>query len=57
MFQMARPYYFLVAGKLVDEDGDIVFKDIKFESATQAENYLVENDLRGSVREEFHFGW
>jgi len=44
------PYFYLKNGRLVDEDGDDGNKDWpSFPNATEAEKYLVDNDIRGTV--------
>lgn len=47
---MSWEYYQLIDGKLCDADGSDCFPGTTFETASKAEEYLVENDLRGSVR-------
>lgn len=43
-------YYTFRDGRLYDEDGEVAFAGLTFESAADAEDWLVENDVRGSVR-------
>lgn len=46
---MEWTYLSLVDGYLVDDDGDR-YCDVMFQSAEQADAYLVENDLRATIR-------
>jgi hypothetical protein len=43
-------YYEFRNGKLYDEDGYEVFSEQEFATAADAEAWLVENDIRGTVR-------
>lgn len=47
---MTWEYYRLVDGKLCDDAGSDCFPGMTFTTAGEAEDYLVDNDLRGSVR-------
>ncbi len=48
---MSWPYFTLNKdGKLVDEDGTIQFKDKTFKDEAEAEQYLMDNDIRGNVK-------
>lgn len=43
-------YYTFRDGRLYDEDGDLAFAGVTFASADDADGWLVDNDIRGSVR-------
>jgi len=53
MFRMAWEYFSLKNGVLVDDNGDRVLDaGVRFDSPDSAEQYLIDNDIRGNVRSE-----
>ena len=47
--QFDWPYYTFNGAQLIDEDGAVAFSKI-FNSASEAEQWLVDEDIRGSVQ-------
>lgn len=50
MSAMDWTYYTFRDGQLFDEDGDLAFAGLRFNSASDADGWLCDNDVRGSVR-------
>ena len=48
--KMNWEYYTLIDGRLCDDDGHDCFPGTRFASVADADLYLVENDIRGTVR-------
>ena len=50
LFRMEWPYYTLVNGKLIDDEGIELEGTPKFETTEEAEQWLIDNDERGNVK-------